>query len=403
MEIQESRTSHPRRTKDFDFSNPSYYEDPYSDFQSLRSQNRIFYSEVMKGWVVMGYKELEFALKSRKLKMTPLPDLLDFGPFVKQALKSTMLFNDGPEHLRLRKPLVKAFSQKMIVGLEDTIYEVAKNLLKDIQGPTFDFIESYAYPFPLLVICHLLGIPKEDFTIFQTLAHPLARSIDVIATPQQRAESDEASQAMEEYIRALILKKEKNLGNDLISDLIRDNQEKSTLSTIELVRACTSIFFAGHETTVNLLGNGLNLLLSHPQQLDLLLKKPELLDDAIEEMLRLDPPAQFTMRFLEEDLDIYGKIIPGPSPIHCCIASANHDSEVFQEPEVFNIQRRQKGLSFGGGVHSCIGEHLARLEAKIAFKLFLERFPKVRFASHESKIRRTTIILRGFTKLPVDV
>ena len=279
---------------------------------------------------------------------------------------------DPPDHSRLRRLVNLAFTPRAIEAMRPRIQELVDELLDAIEAKgELDVIRDLAYPLPVAVICEMLGVPKEDEAQFRTWSRVLASSLDPdIALPpeviQQRAEAIRDSRA---YFRQLIAKRGNEDRGDILSGLMSASAEGDRLSEAELLSTCTLILIAGHETTVNLIGNGVLQLLRHPDQLAGFVAAPELARGVVEEVLRFDPPVQFDGRMCTEETVVGGYKVPYGSFVMLLLGAANRDPAKFVDPDRFDITRNDdRHLAFGYGIHFCLGAPLARVEGEIALR-----------------------------------
>jgi cytochrome P450 len=282
------------------------------------------------------------------------------------------------------------------------IQALVDGLLDKIQtGGKMDVIADFAYPLPTVVICEMLGVPVEDQEQFKVWTRDLARSLDPIITPEILEAANQATVSFYAYFRALIAKRRQNLQNDLLSGLIAAEEQGDRLNEEELVATAILLLGAGHETTMNLIGNGTLALLRHPEELARLKANPSLVPSAVEEFLRYDGSVQMTARTALTDVEIGGKVIRKGTQAIIMLGAANRDPEVFPEPDRLDITRKDnKHIVFSYGIHHCLGAPLARVETQVAFATLLRRMPNLWLASQELEWR-DTVTLRGLKSLPV--
>jgi cytochrome P450 len=317
-----------------------------------------------------------------------------------------LLFMDPPDHTRLRGLVSKAFTPKMVERLRARVQEVVDDRLDAVvtRGDgRMDVVTELAYPLPVVIICELLGVPPEDHATFQSWSSELAASIDPdpLITPEQRVRIEAAGNAFLEYFGDLIERRRRALRDDLLSALIEAEEGGDRLSEEELLGTALFLLIAGHETTVNLIGNGTLALLRHRDQLDRLRHDPDLDRQAVEELLRFDSPVQLTQRITLEDYDVGDVTIPKGQNLVPLLGAANHDPAEFDDPDQLDLARpnANRHLAFGGGHHFCLGASLARLEGAVAIGTLARRFPEVELAGEP--VRKTTFTLRGLERLPV--
>jgi len=319
-----------------------------------------------------------------------------------QALRS-MLVMDPPDHTRVRKLVNKAFTPRRVAALRERVVAIVDELLAPVQNE-MDVIDVLAAPLPAIVIAELLGVPPEDHRRFKAWAAEIVASI---GQPSFGGAADSrgtpAIQQLFAYLGEIIAARRAEPRDDLISAMVQAQEENDALSDRELLSTSNLLLIAGHETTTNLIGNGLLALLREPDQLARLRGDLGLLPTAIEELLRYDGPVQATLRVAREDVEIGGQAIEAGSLLLVGIGAANHDPDVFAEPERLDVGRDPNPhLAFGFGAHFCLGAPLARLEGEVAFRALLERYPHLALAE-EAPQYRPNPVLRGLTSLPVTV
>lgn len=315
-----------------------------------------------------------------------------------------MLFRDPPAHTRLRGLVGNAFTPRAIASLRDGIVRTADELLDAaLAKREFDLVADYAFELPVRVIADMLGVPREDRAQFKSWSHVLARAIDFNMDDSFMNAASDVARALDGYIRGLIEDKRARPGDDILSGIAHARVNDDRLTTEEIVGTVALLLFAGHETTVNLIGNGALAFMLHPDQLAALRADPGLIENAVEEVLRYDSPVQATTRVLFEDVVVENVTLPRGREVTFWIGAANHDPRVFDAPEQFDIRRKDiKHLSFGGGIHYCIGASLARLEGQIALSRLFDRAPGLRVLDAEPRWREL-VVLRGMESLRVAV
>ena len=325
-----------------------------------------------------------------------------------EILRRNLLAVDPPDHSRLRRLVAIPFTPKYIEGLRPRVQAIADTLLDAVEARTdetgrreMEFISDFAYPLPLTVISEMLGIPLADRDRFREWSQAA-----VSFTPADRTNPAVTAKLIEfiAYLRRLVAEKCSNPGDDLLSGLVLAEAEGDKLSENELLSMIFLLIVAGHETTVNLIGNGMLALFEHPEQRARLQEDPNLLKAAIEEMLRYYGPVEMSLtRWVRQDTEFGGQRLRRGEQILALLASANHDGEQFPNPDVFDISREpNRHAAFGTGIHSCLGATLARLEGQIAFATLLSRMPDLALAIPREEVRwRDATFLRGLTQLPV--
>jgi cytochrome P450 len=303
--------------------------------------------------------------------------------------------------------VVKAFTARRVEDMRPRIQHIVDETLDRIipQGH-MDLIEDFAFRLPVTIICDMLGIPAEHREVFYTGARDGGRLLDPVPlSPEEIAKANAGHVGVELYFRQLFELRRRSPGDDLTTQLVQAEEDGSKLSNEELTANIILLFGAGHETTVNLIGNGLLALYRNPDQLELLKANPALITNAIEEFLRYDSSVQLTGRVALEDIDdLAGKKIPKGESVLCLLGSANRDPAVYPDrPDRLDITRPNvKPLSFGGGIHFCLGAQLARIEAEVAIATLLRRLPELRLEDAVNPEWRPTFVLRGLKKLPAS-
>jgi cytochrome P450 len=314
------------------------------------------------------------------------------------------LFMDAPDHTRLRSLVQKAFTPKTVENLRPRIQELVDQLLASaVERGSMEVIEDLAYPLPVQVISELMGVPSEDHETFKGWSKELARALDPDFTaPLEVVERrQQVAQAFTAYFRDLIAVRRRQPRDDLLSALIAAEDEGNKLSEPELLATLILLLVAGHETTVNLIGNGVLALCRHPDQLARLRNEPGSARTAVEEVLRYDPPVQFTARVALEDIDIDGTTLAKGDQAILLLAAANRDPEQFDEPDTFDVARQEnRHLAFGLGVHFCLGAPLARVEGQVALEAMATRLDQLAVAVAAPDYKEN-IVLRGLASLPV--
>ena len=309
---------------------------------------------------------------------------VDEGDLENQRL--FMLQQDPPNHTRLRKLVSRAFTPRALRALEARIAEIVEECLDRVAARgEMDVIADLALPVPATIICEMLGVPVEDqakFTKWTTEATwGLAAQL---LSPEVLAMAAAAGRSLGEYFERLIEERRRNLTDDILSGLVRAESEGDRLTTQELLSQSVGLLIAGFETTIGLIGNGVRQLLLHPEELEKLRRRPELIDSAVAECLRFDGPIPLTPRILHEATEFGGKTLPPDTIVFAMIASANRDPERFPDPDRFDVERSDNDhLAFGGGPHFCLGAHLAELEGRAAIGRLVARFDDLALVSKE--------------------
>ncbi|GEL17145.1 cytochrome P450 [Pseudonocardia asaccharolytica DSM 44247 = NBRC 16224] len=382
----------------------AFWNDPYHAYAVLRATQPVREVRLPDGplWLVSRYDDVKAAFSDPRLSKDwrhALP------PEQRVDAPSTpipmIIMMDPPDHTRLRKLVSRSFTPRRMAALRSRVEQIAEGLLDALPAEgVVDLIAEYAFPLPVQVICELLGVPAADRDEF---GHWSSVMIDESPAEEKMA----ASESMARYLGALIERKRAEPDHALLAALAQvSDEDGDRLSPAELVGMAMLLLIAGHETTTNLIGNGVAALLAHPDQLVLLRERPALLPGAIEEILRWDSPvATAPVRFAAEDIEIAGTTIPAGATVALGVAAANRDERRFPDAERFDITRDAGGhLAFGHGVHFCLGSHLARIEGEAAIGALLARRPGLRLAVDPADLEyRHSTVVRGLRFAPVRV
>jgi cytochrome P450 len=385
---------------------PSVYTDPYPTYERLRDKDPVHWSPLMDSWVFSRYKHVDGILRDHKRFSNDTskrgnPSHIDES--FDLANQPSMLFRDPPDHTRLRALVSRAFTPAVVEGLAGHIRAIADDLLEQIDDPSaFDLMEAIAAPLPVIVIAELLGVPTEDRPQFQIWSRHRARGLEPNITDKERRLVTEAGKELDAYFLGIIDQRRREPQDDLISGLVAAEEAGDKLSQAELLAMLRLLLVAGNETTTKLIGNGMLALLRNPEQLEVLRQSPDLMPSAIEELLRYDAPVQLDVRVALEDVEFDGRHVNKGQGIMVLLGSANRDPEVFSEPDRLDLTRQEANhISFGRGIHHCLGASLARLEGRLTFEAIMERFADIRMQT-DRPVFRDNIILRGLEVLPVS-
>ncbi|MGC2477393.1 MAG: cytochrome P450, partial [Candidatus Sulfotelmatobacter sp.] len=361
-------------------------QDPYPTYAHLHEEGPLHYVDVggkWAVWAVFSHAECSAIAKDPRLSAKRAKQMLLSLPLSKQAefsqlahyLSLWLIFMDPPEHTRLRKLLNKGFSAAAVEGLRPQAEAIVQRMLDRLRGGSqVDLMSEFANPMPVRIISELLGVPEALHGTFVKTS----RAIAVFrGSPNRTVEEARAAQdaliELTEFFRKTVAERRQNKGTDLISLLIDIEEGGDVLTEEELYAQCVSLLFAGHETTRNLIGNGMYALLRNPDQLAELREKPEMIRSAVEELLRFESPVQFTARVLKEDIEVCGQKIPKGWTILCMLGAANRDPKQFEQPNQLNLGRlNNQHLAFSAGIHFCIGAQLARLEGQVAIQKLIQ-------------------------------
>jgi cytochrome P450 len=389
---------------------PGFIDNPYPHYQRMRDMDPV-HEHPLGFWLVSRYDDVSALLRSnlsveaRNLSGGLVADQIAEFNEVGNALSLSMLDRDPPDHTRLRSLVVKVFTPKAIAALEPKITALVDESLDQIaEQQTVDLIEALAFPLPFAVISEMLGTPPTDHVRLRDLTGTLVRSLEVVTDAEVLRAIVAAEVELTEMMREIIAWKRNNPADDLLTALIAANHDGDQLTDDELVAQVLLLYVAGHETTVNLIGNGVLALLRNPDQLAYLRAQPELAPNAIEEFLRYDSPVQQSRRITLAPHTIAGQEIPAGKFVIAGLASANHDERHFgPDANKLRIDREnaRTQVSFGAGPHHCLGAALARLEGRVAISRLATRFPNL---SPNGDVEwNGRLNLRGAAKLPITV
>jgi len=397
----------------YDLFSTDFKANPFPTFAAMRVDAPIYAHQSPHGktiWYVTRYDDVVAVLKNNehfcKDNRHAQPDdapLPRKKMSIQQSINQNMLFSDPPDHTRLRALVNQAFTPRRVEGMQDRVQEIADELLNEVahQGQ-MDLIADFALPLPVIVICELLGIPGDDQEMVsewsQAIISPGSRGLNY-------KERKRKMRAFVQYLRQLFVERQQHPRDDLITALVEAEEAGDRLSESELSSMVALLLVTGHETTVNLIGNSVLALLLHPEQLDLLKKGEVGWETAVEELLRYDGPVETsTTRWVREDVVFRGHQMHQGDIMRVVISSANRDALQFNQPNALDIKQGDKRhLSFGMGIHYCLGAPLARLEGVIALETLFCRFPTIRLALPDNELQwRSGVLFRGLEQLPLE-
>jgi cytochrome P450 len=392
---------------ELDLLDPGFLADPYPVYHRLRAEDPVHHHP-LGFYVLTRYEDVAAFLRDARFGKSGYQALFEarFGGGPDASwLALSMLFRDPPDHTRLRALVGKAFTPRVVETLRPRVQAVVDQLLDRVAGAgCMDVIEDLAYPLPVTVISELLGVPVGAADQVKAWSRDVARALDAIAlpvAPEVLEAGRRATRGMVDHFGRLAGERRRRPGADLLSGLVEAEEAGDRLTERELLATCVLLYVAGHETTVNLIGNGLLALLSHPGEWERLRAEPALLPGAVEELLRYDGPVQRTGRTAASDVEIGGVPIPAGTLVLGMLGAANRDPAQFEEPDRLDVTREEpRHLAFGAGIHYCLGAALARLEAQVAIGTLAGRFPDIHLAA-ERPAWRPSSTLRGLESLPV--
>ena len=395
------------QTIGLDFDSPEFLADPYPLYQRLRAADPVHLSP-WGDWYLTRYADVTMALSDPRFCRespggpNPLSSEQREPTALDRMMTMWMIYRDPPGHTRLRGLVNKAFTPQMVEGLRPRIESIVGDLLDDVRDAgSMDIIADLAYPLPVIVISEMLGVPVADRGRLKGWSHRLAEALDTGVT-EDLARGVPVTVELTAYFRELATEKRAHPTDDLISSLIAAEAEGDILSEEELLATCVLILLTGHETTKNLIGNGLLALLRNPRQLQTLKDDPGSIKTAVEELLRYDSPVQKMSRWTTESVKIGRTTVPKGQLVVSLLGAANRDPEQFPDPDRLDIARRDGAhVAFGRGIHTCLGAGLARIEAQIAIGAVLRRMPRLALQEDGLAWQKTTS-LRGLDRFHVS-
>ncbi|MGF1342505.1 cytochrome P450 [Streptomyces flavovirens] len=397
----------------FDPWSPAFVADPYPAYAALRATGRAHYFEPTRQWLIPHHAEVSGLLRDRRLGRTYLHRFThdEFGLAAPPAAHEPfhtlngngILDLEAPDHTRIRRLVAKAFTPRRVEELAPTVERLAAGLVDAfVAEGGGDLLTAVAEPLPVAVIAEMLGVPETDRALLRPWSAAICGMFELNPPEETARAAVRASVEFSAYLRGLIAARRANPGPDLITALIAAHDEDDRLTEQEIVSTCVLLLNAGHEATVNATANGWRVLFRHPEQLALLRADHGLLPTAVEELLRYDTPVPMFARWVLDDVEVAGTVIPRGSQVALLFGSANRDPERFSDPETLDLSRQDNPhISFGAGIHYCLGAPLARLEMAASFGALLRRAPGMRpIAEPEWK---PGFVIRGLRELLVEV
>ena len=378
----------------YDPTSPKIKANPYEKYRKLRSLDPVHRIRLINGWVLTEYEDVDEVLRDHRRFSR------DYGS---ESEYKSLLDLDPPDHTRVRSLVSKAFTPRSVAELHPRIQQIVDDLLDGVaDNDRFDLVESFAYPLPVIVIAEMLGVPAEDRDRFKLWSNDIALTVEPTVNDEQAERIKLSGEELIDYFDSIIELRRNDPQDDLITALIAAEEEGDRLTHEELIAMLLLLLVAGNETTRNLIGNGMLALLMSPDQLQRLRDNPDLMDTAVNELLRYDSPVQLDGRMATEDIEIRGKKIRPGQRVICLLGAANRDPSVFTDPDTLDIARQGKShMSFGRGIHHCLGAPLALLEGRVAFASLLERFSTIRLLREPEY--RDQVVLRGVKELWIEV
>lgn len=380
----------------------TFRADPYPVLAGIRAATRVLHDEELGRYVYTSHDDVKAILRDKNLWSDPRK--AKPGTFTREFLgngdeEPSMLLMDEPDHRRLRMLVSKPFTPAAVQRWRGQIEATVQAVLDRIDAEEFDLIGQFAGPVPTIVIARMLGIDETKVAQFKQWSDTSVQvAFNPFSTPEELAAGEQAGEALNEFFAAEIAARRANLGDDLISDMLRAEEEGETLSEREIIGQCNLLLVAGNVTTTDLIGNGVKALLDNPEQLAKLRADPSLIENAVEEMLRFDSPVTNSGRIADRTIDIGGCPVHQGESLSTSLAAANRDPAVYPDPDRFDIEREDTHhQAFGGGRHLCLGAHLARLEAQVAILGLLERYPTLEHSAR-GHIYASVPSFRGMTE-----
>ena len=376
-------------------------QDPYPVYDRLRTKDPVHRMRLTNAWILTRYEDVDRVMRDHRSFSRDDPSPM---PFSRGPEYRSMLRMDPPDHTRLRSLVSKAFTPRAVANLGPTIQEIVDDHLDRVAGrDQFDLLREFADRVPLYTVAALLGLPKEDVSQYGNWTREGANAFVPHLSGEEKKRIMRASEEAFQYVEHQIELRQREPQDDMITALIDAEEEGDRLSRPELITTLSLLMVAGNDMSRNMIGNGMFALLRNPEQLEILRRNPDLMDSAIHELLRYDSPIQLGSRFAPEDMEIQGRWIRAGQKVVCGIGAANRDPELFTNPNALDITRDERShISFGRGVHHCLGVSLVMLQARIVFTTLLDRFPRMTLAC-EPIYRDRHIVQRGLKELWIDV
>ncbi|MEP7178593.1 MAG: cytochrome P450 [Pseudonocardiales bacterium] len=394
---------------DLQLTAPDVVADPYPHFAAARALGPVQWHDGLGMWLTFTHEAANTVLRARSLGRVWTPRWPEIPmPGFELIHVNSLLENEPPVHTRLRRLIAGAFGRGHVERLRPRVVAMAERLADRVAdsgsgGSPVDLIAQYAEPLPVQVIAELLGVPESDWHLLRPWSNAIVKMYEYAVSDAQRDAAEQASTEFVDYLRDLVAVRREAPGDDLISSLIAETDlEGARLTEDELVTTCILLLNAGHEATVNVVGNGVTALLGHPEQLAAVRADDALVPSAVEELIRYDSPLQLFERTALADTTVGGVVVEQGHKVAALLGAANRDPTVFSEPERFDLARGgNPHLGFGAGIHFCVGAPLARVELQTSLRTLLRRFP--RLSLHAAPQRRPEFVIRGVLSLPVTI
>jgi len=395
----------------FDPFEAGYVDSPYAQYARLRAGDPVHWSDLLHGWVLTRYDDVAHILREPTISVeidnalpTPAVDTERQRVAERGGKADTLVLRDDPDHARLRRLMQQPFGIRAIDDLREMVrMRIDAAIDELVPRGEIDVIGDFAYPLPVAIFCEMLGIPDEDSPRFRDWTSAVARNLDPVISAEERNKCNALMDEMELYLIEQIEEKRRHPADDIMTELVHAEEQGDRLSRDELVAQLVTLYVAGHEPTTALIGTGMRALIENPSQLALLEADPSLFPNAVNEFLRWDGPNQFVRRVATAPIALDGGTIEAGQVIYCCVGAANRDPERFgADVDEVHIDRADAShhLQFGMGVHSCLGAHLARLQAELALRALVARLHDVALAGPPVWSER--MVIRGLQHLPVS-
>ena len=397
----------------YDPSDRATINNPIPALRALQDDAPVYWCETLRGWVITRYNDAKAVLRNEDFSADRITPFFTSQPAERRAkiqqlvhyLNTWVAFKDPPEHSRLRKLMKTVFTPETAIAQRSVIEKSVDRLIRRIEDKSdFDLVSDFAFPLPAMVIMDLLGLPEEDMDDLKDWSDQMQLFIgSATASPQKYDLAETGATRMAAYFRSVIRDREEKSGQDLISQLIALREMDDELSEDEVIGTCMLFLFGGHETTTNLIGNGVRMLLQHPSEKQRLLEDHSLIESAVEEILRFDGPTGASVRLVKNTHSMHGISLTAGERVFVMINAANRDPRAFIDPDRVDITRSPNNhLTFNYGPHFCMGAPLARLEGQIAIGEILRRLPSMTLTRHVYDYM-DTMIMRGVRNMPVSI
>ncbi|MCY3960629.1 MAG: cytochrome P450 [bacterium] len=406
-------TEQPTAVIDDEVLSPERIADPHSYFSVLREHDPVHWNEKYRAWFIHRYHDVLDALRDPRFSSERIGAAYDRLTEEQRAerqptydiLMDWLVFRDPPDHTRLRRLVSRAFTPRAVEAWRDRITGVVDELIDGLsERDHFDLIEDFAYPIPAVVIAEMMGVPPDDRDRFKDWSDDVMILVfGARGVGDRRARAQQGLVELAAYLGDLVAHYRQHPADNIISNLVEASEGDDSLEDPEIVANCVLFLFGGHETTTNLIGNGIRVLLNHPGQLQKLREDPSLIKPAVEEILRFDGPSKMEVRTLADEVEMGEKTLPAGDMVYLVQHAANRDPDAFDQPDRFDIARDPNNhIGFGFGLHFCLGASVARLEGTIALEALVRRLPNLELGS-EPEVWVPTMLSRGLEHLPVSL